>query len=85
MFIPDFIADHERGWCQRSGEAIVLQSHGMRMQGEVRVRHDQRETRRGPESLSAPSVLVASSEHEKTAVKKTVSSRKSTFNNPQRR
>jgi len=69
IFIPDF-ADYGRGSCQR-GEAIVLQSHAMRMQGEVRVRHDERETH-GPESLPA-SILVASSKHEKTAVEKTVS------------
>lgn len=72
MFIPDSITDCNRGWWQRSGEAIVLQSHGMWMQGEVQVWHDERETG-GPESLSALSALVAPSKHEKTAVEKTVS------------
>lgn len=76
MFIPDFIADHERGWSQRSGEAIVLQSHGMWMQREIGVRHDERETG-GPESLSALSALVAPSKHKKTAVEKAVSFAKS--------
>lgn len=74
MFVSDFIADHERGWCQRSGEAGVLQSYGMRMQREERVRHGEREARNaGPESLPTLPDPSAASEHKETAAEKTVS------------
>lgn len=70
MFISDFIVDRERGRRHRSGEAIVLQSYGMRMPEEVPVRHDKRETR-GPESVST--LFVASTKHKKTTVERAVS------------
>lgn len=76
MFISDFIVDRERGRRHCSGEAIVLQSHRMRMQGEVQIRHDKREICR-PESVSA--LLVAPTKHEETAIEKTVSSLKYIF------
>lgn len=76
MFISDFIVDRERGRQHCSGEAIVLQSHRMRMQREVQVRHDKRETC-GPESVST--LLVAPTEHEETAFEKAVSSLKYIF------
>jgi len=48
----------------------------MRMQGEIRVRHGEREAGR-PESVPALSVvLVASAEHEETAAEESVSSPK---------
>lgn len=49
------------------------------MQREVRVRHDERETR-GSESLSAPPVLVAPTKHKK-AIEEIVSPPESIFNN----
>lgn len=45
----------------------------MRVPGENRIRDEQRETLRA-ESLQAPAVLSATSEHEKGTAKKAVSS-----------
>lgn len=70
MLISDFIVDRECGWQYSSGEAIVLQSYGMRMQEKVPVRHDKRETR-GPESVST--LFVAPTKHKETTVERAVS------------
>lgn len=82
MFISDFIVDRERSRRHCSGEAIVLQSHRMRVQGEIQIRYDERETW-GPESVST--LLVAPTKYEETAIEKTVSLLKYIFLTSSRR
>lgn len=70
--------DDKRHWYKRGGKIIILQSHGMRVQRENRVRYE-REVPRA-EILPAPSALSAAAKYEESTAKKIVSLNTYKFN-----